>query len=475
MNEMKQMSAGRALWQRYSAAWRAAWSRRKTLDTPRRLGHEVEFLPAALALQDQPVHPAPRYIQWTIMLFAALALLWACFGQIEVVATGRGKVVASGKSKTIQPSEVAVVRSIRVYDGQRVKAGDVLVELDTSATGADVRRLQVDWLAAQVDAARASALLEAIQSGREPELLPVAGVGPQQLREARQWLQGQYLELRSALEQVDAEIEQRAAEIQSTRAMIGALQKSLPITRRLASDYQELLQQQYVPRHAYLEKQQALLDQERDLAVQNARLVEVQAARREAERRRQGILAQNRRAMLDLQQQSQQKAAALQQERDKADQRNQLMSLSAPVDGTVQQLAIHTVGGVVTAAQPLMVVVPADQPVEVEAMLENKDVGFVRPGQPVTVKVETFTFTKYGTVEGEVLSVSSDAIEDEKRGLIYSSRIRLLRDDIVVKDQRIKLSPGMSVTAEVKTEKRRVIDYFLSPLQQYVNESLRER
>lgn len=473
---MSRFSAGSALLQRYAVAWREAWGRRRELDSPARLDHEVEFLPAALALQDQPVHPAPRYIQWGILLFAMLALVWACVGEIEVVATARGKVVASGKSKTIQPSEVAVVRSIRVYDGQEVKAGDVLVELDTSMTGADVKRLQVDWLAAEVDAARAGAMLESIQTGREPTLvLQAVGATEHQQREARQWLLGQYLEMRSTLEQVDAEIEQRAAEIQSSRAMIASLQKTLPISRRLADDYQELLQQQYVPRHAYLEKQQALLDQERDLAVQNARLVEVQASRREAERRRQGILAQTRRAMLDLQQQSLQKAAALKQELNKAEQRDQLMSLTAPVDGTVQQLAIHTVGGVVTAAQPLMVVVPADQPVEVEAMLENKDVGFVRPGQPVTVKVETFTFTKYGTVEGEVLSVSSDAIEDEKRGLIYSSRIRLLRDDIVVKDQRIRLSPGMSVTAEVKTEKRKVIDYFLSPLQQYVDESLRER
>jgi hemolysin D len=122
-----------------------------------------------------------------------------------------------------------------------------------------------------------------------------------------------------------------------------------------------------------------------------------------------------------------------------------------------------------------MVIVPDNQPVEVEAFLENKDVGFVRAGQPVTVKVETFTFTKYGTVDGEVISISSDAIEDEKKGLIYSSRIRLKNDHLIVNGKKVSLSPGMSVTAEVKTDQRRVIEYFLSPLQQYANESLRER
>ncbi|MCP1445046.1 hemolysin D [Pseudomonas sp. GGS8] len=474
---MSEPSATRALLRRYRTAWRQAWRHRKQLDTPNRLAHEVQFLPAALALQDQPAHPAPRYIQWTIMGFAALALLWACVGEIEVVATARGKVVASGKSKTIQPSEVAVVKAIRVYDGQWVKAGDVLVELDTSATSADVNRFKSDLLAAEVDSARATALLEAIQSGKEPGSLAtyLLQADPPQVTAAQRWLQGQYLELRSSLDQVDAEVEQRTAEIQSAKAMVASLQQTLPITRRLAQDYRELLDQQYVPRHAYLEKQQALLDQERDMAVQQARVIELNASRKEAERRRQGILAQTRREMLDLQQQSEQKAAALAQELKKAEQRDHLMSLTAPVDGTVQQLAIHTVGGVVTAAQPLMVVVPNDQPMEVEAMLENKDVGFVRQGQPATVKVETFTFTKFGTVEGEIVSVSNDAIEDEKRGLIYSSRIRLLQDSILVHGKKVPLSPGMSVTVEVKTDRRKVIDYFLSPLQQYAGESLRER
>ncbi|RMP65918.1 Type I secretion membrane fusion protein, HlyD, partial [Pseudomonas syringae pv. atrofaciens] len=187
--------------------------------------------------------------------------------------------------------------------------------------------------------------------------------------------------------------------------------------------------------------------------------------RQEAERRRKGVVAKTRRAMLDLLQQADQKIASFNQDLTKARYQEDLTTLEAPVDGTVQQLAVHTVGGVVTPAQPLMVLVPDGQPVEVEAMLENKDVGFVRAGQAVTVKVETFTFTKYGTIEGEVISVSSDAIEDEKRGLIYSSKIRLNSDTLNVNGVDIKLSPGMAVTAEVKTNKRRVIEYFLSPLQ----------
>jgi hemolysin D len=358
-----------------------------------------------------------------------------------------------------------------------VKVGELLVELDPTAADADVRRIQSDLLAARIDGARSTAMLDAINQQKSPASLigAIADADPQQVLSAQRWLQGQYQEYRSSLELVDAEILQRNAEIQSAQAQVASLRQTVPIATQLAEDYQRLLAQQYVARHEYLEKEQARLDLQRQLSVQQASVLQSTAAQGEARRRREGVVAQNRRAMLDLQQQANQKAASLVEELAKARYQETLTSLNAPVDGTVQQLAIHTVGGVVTQAQPLMVIVPADQPVEVEAMLENKDVGFVRAGQPVTVKVETFTFTKYGTVAGEVLSVSNDAIDDEKRGPIYSSRIRLKTDHLMINGQRVALSPGMSVTAEVKTDQRRVIEYFLSPLQQHMDESLRER
>ncbi|MCU1752118.1 HlyD family type I secretion periplasmic adaptor subunit [Pseudomonas sp. 6D_7.1_Bac1] len=471
------MSAHPSLLQRYRHAWRHSWRQRKSTDGPHRLPHEAQFLPAALELQDTPVHPAPRIFVWSIMGFAVLALLWACVGKIEVVAVAPGKIVPNGKTKLIQSSETAVVRAIHVSDGQAVKVGELLVELDPTAADADVRRIQSDLLGARIDTARSAAMLDAINHQQPPASLvdSIQNANPEQVLSAQRWLQGQYQEYRSNLELVDAEILQRSAEIQSAQAQVASLRQTVPIATQLAEDYQRLLAQQYVARHEYLEKEQARLDLQRQLSVQQASVLQSTAAQGEARRRREGVVAQARRAMLDLQQEANQKAASLVQELAKARYQETLTSLKAPVDGTVQQLAIHTVGGVVTPAQALMVIVPADQPVEVEAMLENKDVGFVRAGQPVTVKVETFTFTKYGTVDGEVLSVSNDAIEDEKRGLIYSSRIRLNTDHLMVNGQRVALSPGMSVTAEVKTDQRRVIEYFLSPLQQHVDESFRER
>ncbi len=470
-------SPRRQLAGRYSQAWRHAWQRRKSLTPPPRQPHEVQFLPAALALQEAPPHPAPRYLQWIIMAFAALTLAWACLGQVDVVATASGRIVPSGHSKVIQSHEVAVVKAIHVRDGQVVKTGDLLVELDSAQTGADVERLKSDLLASQIDAARAQALLDAIDQRKPPAgvtpYLPQAP--PAQQRAADQWLQGQFEELRSSLSQSDALIAQRTVEIRSAEHSARKLEQSLPITHRITADYARLAEKGLVPKHHHLGKQQEQLAQERELGERLSRIQELSASRREAEERRATLLAQTRREMLDLRQQSEQKIAAQQQELHKAEHRDSLTRLTAPVDGSVQQLAIHTVGGVTTEAQPLMVIVPSDQPVEVIAQLENKDVGFVHPGQDVTVKVDTFNFTKYGVLNGKVLSLSDDAVDDEKRGPLYDLRIELQQNHLRVGNQNMPLTPGMTVRAEIKTDQQRVIDYFLSPLKRYVDESLEER
>ncbi|WP_069942939.1 HlyD family type I secretion periplasmic adaptor subunit [Pseudomonas putida] len=470
-------TAFKDLFERHREAWRGAWRQRRRMDGPIREPDELAFLPAALSLQETPVHPLPRYLQWSLLTFIGLALAWACIGEIDVVASAEGKIVPSGRSKLIQANEVAVVQGIHVIDGQAVRKGDVLVELEGQLTEADVKRLGSELLAAQIDQARASTLLSALDKGKAPAslapLIPLATAAQQ--AGAQRWLEGQYLELQTTLEQADAEIDQRAAEIRSAQGRADSLHQLLVITRQLTADYKQLFNEAAVAKHTYLEKEQARLEQERELVLQRSRIEELDAARLAAQHRRSGAIAQLRRAMLDLDGDAQRRIATLEQELNKAEQRNRLKVLTSPVDGTVQQLAIHTQGGVVTPAQTLMVVVPTGQPVEVEVRIENKDIGFVYPGQSVEVKVETFTFTKYGVVPGVVQSVSHDAIEDERRGLIYSARIKLSKEALHVGGKTLPLTAGMSVRAEVIVDRRRVISYFLSPLRRHMQESLKER
>jgi hemolysin D len=463
------------LLKRYGAAFRHAWQHRTAMESTPRLPHEAQFLPAALSLQESPVSPAPRVVMWLLITFMLLALLWAIFGRMDVVATAQGKIVPNDRTKTIQSFDTASVKAIHVTDGQRVKAGDLLIELDATTTLADTERVEGEQAVALLQVARGKALLDALGSGREPRLPRPAGVDDARYLEAQRLLAGQYAEYAARLSRIVADAARREAELRSTQELVKKLEQTLPIAQQRADDFKNLVAQNFVSRHGYLEREQARIEQEADLANQRSRLREIEASLREVQGQRQALMAETRRATLDSTTEAQQRLDALGQEWKKADSRGRLMRLTSPVDGTVQQLVVHTQGGVVTEAQPLMVIVPSDNPLEVEAFFENKDIGFVKAGQVAEVKIETFQYTKYGTINAEVSSVSHDAINDEKRGLIYSSRVRMAKTTLMVDGTEVSLSPGMAVTVEVKTGQRRVIEYFLAPLLQHTSESLRER
>lgn len=463
------------LLQRYSRVFSHAWRHREQMEPPKRLTHEAQFLPAALALQETPVSPLPRLSMWLIMLFAALATAWAWFGQIDVVATAQGKIVPNDRTKVIQSLETARINRIFVSDGQSIKAGEVLIELDTTSSGADRERLQGDLQAAELQIAQNQALLTFLSGKKLPKLSPIDSISAEDLAAAQSQLTGQAEEYSAKRQRIEAELARREAELGSLQQGIRKLEQILPITRQRVQDLKALVDQNFIARHGYLEREQVRIEQEADLATQKSQLKEAQAALQEARSQIQELTASTRRATLDQLAQAQQQAAGLRQEYLKADSRNKLMQLTSPVDGTVQQLAIHTVGGVVTPAQALMVIVPRDNPLEVEAMIENKDIGFVKPGQTAEIKIETFQYTKYGTLDATLSSISHDAINDEKRGLIYSSRVKMHQSSLMIDGTEVRLSPGMAVSVEIKTGKRRVIEYFLAPLLRHANESLKER
>ncbi|HLA35935.1 MAG TPA: HlyD family type I secretion periplasmic adaptor subunit [Rhodocyclaceae bacterium] len=460
---------------RYRLIFQQAWQDRQQLDGIFRLPHESEFLPAALELQETPVSPLPRVAMWLIMSFCFVALIWAIFGRIDVVATAQGKIVPSDGAQVVQPMETATVKAIHVVNGQAVKAGEVLVELDTTTATADISRTANDVVTMGLQAARARALLDAIVGGRAPLLAPVAGVKTTRLRQEQRLLDAQFGEFRSRLTRIDADIARRQAEIQSTREIVLKLEQTAPLARQQATDYKDLVDKKFMSKYGYFEKERLRIEQEADLATQRSRLRELAAALQEGQAQRNAQIAETRRLALDSLNEAEQKGASFGQELVKNETRGKLLTLTAPVDGVVQQLAVRTVGGVVTPAQALLIVAPTEGAVEVEAMVENKDIGFVMPGQKAEVKIETFPFTKYGTVHAAVTHVSHDAINDEKRGLIYSARVRLEHATIAVDGRTVNLTPGMAVSVEIKTAKRRLIEYFLSPLLAHTSESLRER
>ncbi len=469
---MREPAAG--WWQRHRRAWRQAWVERAS-DAAARPGHETEFLPAALALQETPPSPLPRAVLWTLVAMLGAVLAWACLGQVDVVAVAAGRVVPGDRTQVVQALELAAVRAIHVRDGDRVRAGDLLLELDPQPASADLQRLQAEHDAARLDQARATALQTALLADADPRLPPLPDVAHSAWQQAAQTLASQYAEHRSRRAALRAEVERRSAERDAGRAQIRKLEATLPLVRQREEDFQRLAQEAFMSRHAWWQETQTRIGMEADLQSLRSRDAELTATLSAAQAQDRALLAEARRAALEAAQTASRQQEALAQELAKARRRRTQMDLRSPVDGVVQQLAVHTAGGVVTAAQPLLAVVPDDGVVEVEARLANRDSGFVQAGQPAVVKVETFAFTRYGTLPGEVVSVSADAVPDEQLGSVYAVRIRLHRSQLDVDGRRVTLSPGMAVSAEVLTGTRRVISYFLSPLVQHAQESLRER
>lgn len=461
---------------RYKAIFQAAWAHRAELAGPARMADEMAFLPAALSLQETPVHPAPRRLAWGLMVLFVLALVWATFGEVDIVAVAPGRIIVSDRTKVIQPLEASVVKAVLVKDGDKVQAGQVLVELDPTMANADQSSLQEQLKAAHSEEQRTQALLQLLS--KEKLLAQVlsglqADIGTKPQIQAQ--LQAEWQDISAKLSKLDAESNLRQAEIATVKASIAKLEATLPMAQSREADFTKLVDQGFISSHATQDKTRERVELERDLATQKAKLAEALATAAETEQSKSAYKAETQRQLADRYAQANTKRIQLSADNSKADQRQRQTQLRAPVSGVIQQLAIHSVGGVATSAQALMVVVPDSNQVTAEVSIANQDIGFVNGGQGAEIKLETFSFTKYGTVKATVDNVSADAVTDEKKGSYYPATLTLEKKDMLIDGKRIPISPGMNVTAEIKTGKRRIIEFLLSPVQRAGSESLRER
>jgi len=460
-----------------------------------RRGEELAFLPAALEIVETPPSPIGRAFGATIILLFCAALIWAWAGTIDIVASAAGKIVPSGRTKVIQPFETGVVRSIQVQDGQAVKAGDVLIELDPTVNAAERDHLHNDLLAEQLNIARLNA---ALAGGDDPaaNFTPPANANPALVSAQRQLLLNQVTEYRAKIAALARQQAQKEAEQGTIAATIHKLETTIPVIQQRVDIRKTLMDKELGSKLTYFEILQQLVEQQEDLGVHKSHLREAEAAAAAIRETRGQAEAEYRHTLSDELAKAEQKANGLTQDLIKAEQKTRLQLLTAPVDGVVQQLAIHTVGGVVTPAQSLLVIVPSDSRMEIEAMVSNRDIGFVHAGQDAEIKIDTFNFTRYGLLHGQVLSVSQDAIirdrkqdRSDERGLgtqngssepqgqelNYTARISLDRARMQIDDRVVNLSPGMAATVEIKTGSRTMLSYLLSPLLRYRQETLRER
>jgi hemolysin D len=480
---------------------RAAWSDQNARDASARPQSDHEFLPAALEIMEKPPSPGLRYLLLGICGLFLAGLIWSIVGRVDVVAIATGRVVPSGNVKIIQPIETGSIRAIHVRNGQRVVAGQLLVELDPSMVSAEAEQAEAGLGNAQMIAARNAAIIAHIE-GRPAQFVPPPGTSAEMAATQSRFVRAAIAEYEAQAATLRRQRAERAADLAAASAEIAKLEQTLPLIDRQLAAREEMATRGYYSRLRLLEYEQLRIEHVRNIDIQRANADRARAGMATLDAQIRALRETLGRTSATELANAEGEASQRVQEVARATRRAEYQQLRSPVSGTVQQLSISTIGGVVQPAQALMVIVPDDAEVIVEAQILNRDIGFVREGQPVRVKLEAYPFTDYGLIQGTVEHISRDAIDTGQapatprdtmasgggrgggaagaaagagQGLVYAARIRLHRRTITVAGREQPIGPGLAVQAEIKTGERRIIQYLLSPIAQTLDEAGRER
>lgn len=468
----------------FLSVFKDAWQNRHAMGDDNNTRELAAFLPAALEIQHAPPNPLAKWLGRSLIVLFTLGVIWAMLGNVNIVASAEGKIIPSSRVKQIQPLEKAFVKAILVTEGQTVEKGQPLIELDSTLTGADEKKLKQERHSSQLQHAINQGLLNLLdKQDKAQSHLKIEEVtlelptdsNEQERNLHTQLLWQQWQHYRSQKQTLQNTLTKTKQEQASSRAIISKLTQTLPIIETRTKKLQGLYAKNFVSETDYLELEQLRIEQTQDLVAEKHHLQQLKSAENEVKQQLHTLTAQTKTENLSKLTELQRQIATLDEELTKASDLNAKQILYAPVSGQVQELTINTVGGVVMEAQQLMLIVPNEESLEVEMFLENKDIGFVIEGMDAEIKIHTFPFTKYGLIDGTVTTISNDATIDEQRGLIYGMHLLMKSNTINVKGREVKLMPGMAVTAEVTTGTRRIIEFFLAPLLRYKDESIRER
>jgi len=461
-----------------------AWLNRDKLGDQYKTRELAAFLPPALEIQETPPNPLAKWLGRSLMLLFVIGVTWACTGEVNIVASAEGKIIPSSRVKQIQPLEKGVVKAIHVSEGQRVEKGQPLIELDSTLTGADKARLTGELTSALFRRSVSSTFLHLLNASETSissdlwsslALLEQPEATENDLDLNKKLLWQQWEQYQSQLKGLQSALRRSQSEQGSSQEQIKKLEQTVTIITKRRDSMKALQSKNYVSESDLLELEQEYIQQTQDLATEKQRYQQFIAAADEVKQQINTLKAQIRQEQLAATMAANREIAVLQEELTKAADLDNKQILYAPVSGQVQELAVTTIGGVVTEAQQLMLLVPEEEQLEVEVFLENKDIGFVEEGMPSEIKIHTFPFTKYGVIDGQVITISDDAVVDENMGLIYSMRVLMKKNTIIVKGKEVRLMPGMAITAELQTGKRRIVEFFLAPLLKAKSESIRER
>ena len=464
---------------------------------------EQAFYTPAMAIVEAPPSPFASGLLWAMAALLLGAIVWASVGEIEIVATAPGRLIPDGRIKVVQTFEPALIQAIHVREGQRVREGDLLIELDPTMSRADLSSSRERLQQNQDQMARLAVELrgQTLPSG-DPTRVAAAALTPGQLAtvQAREAL---YV---AKLAEARASVEEKVKAIASAAATRTKLRLNFDLANQRYQKSLALVKEGFFSEAERLKQQQEVVSFEQDLAAQIQTLAQLQAGLEEARHRQTAIEQERKVQILTDVELASKEGSMLQAEHAKALQLNALKTLRAPVSGIVQSINVTTLGSAVAANQPLLTLVPEDTPLIAEIRLSNNDIGYVRLGQPVELKLDSFPFTQYGAVAGKVKWISPDAefqnpqALDRQGGAIGSSngaqssaaegseqqraggltyRVQVSLDSaqpgLLVKGQVQPLQSGMSLQADIQTDRRKLIQLLLNPLEKGWNEGTRVR
>ena len=437
---------------------------------------QYEFLPAAEEIVETPAAPLGALVVWLVTLLLIVALAWSYFGRIDIVAVANGKISTEGSTKIIQPAVSGVVTNINVHEGQRVKKGETLLALDKTTAEKDVATVNQSLSAARVER---DILRRLAVGGNTDDIINNADLPDEVKAMLRQFASSQAALSAARQQAVNGTISNYHHQLQFNQQAKNQLETNAQNLKNRKAEIEKQLPNANPVDKLRLQNELSNIDQRitsADSAVlgQNQQLLQSQSALTQAQNQSQTQTAETNSAFSNQIITTEKRIIELENNLVKAKQILAQTTITAPVDGTVLSLTVKTIGGVVNAGQQLAQIVPEKVPLYVDAALDNQDVGFVKPGQRVVVKVATYPFQRYGYLEGTVENISPDAIQDDKKGLIYKAKIKL-NDDKSSKQNQLKLLPGMSVSIEITTGQRRIIEFFLDPLMTKADESLKVR
>ena len=431
----------------------------------------LDFQPAILAVQQRPPSPLPRALLYSLLILVALLIAGSLIGRIDIVATAPGRLVPQTYVKIVQPAEAGIISELLVSEGDRVRAGQVLVRLDTTVSGADGAIVRQDVATRALQVRRIDAELSGAAMVRD------AADSPVQFEEVRSQGEARRRAHEDALASEKASLAQARAELEAASAQVVKLEQLLPIYRDEETSLDKLAAEGLVPRFQLSQKRRERIEAEQNLSSQRRTVAALTARIAEVEARSARVTSDYRQRLLGERVEAQAALERSREENAKQEHRRALSELRAPQDGVIKDVATYTVGAVVDAGTVLMSLVPVHEELVAEVMIRNEDVGFVHEGQVAKIKLAAYPFQKYGMIEGRVVRISADATQARENEALspYKAIVKLEEQGLHGANADWPIAPGMQVIAEVKQGDRTVMEYLLSPVRRTIGEAARER